>query len=129
MEEGDESSTAVFRFNTGNFSDGYARELSKQLDDEDASAMGRIAERLAALQRTADDAVLPLRLSLPEEGNRLNLYREVLIDPSQALQVDFATKLEPAPLPPGSPSRNLWLIPLLALLASLVTFLRPLRKA
>ena len=117
------------QFNKGNFSDGYARELSKQLDDEDASAMGRIAERLAALQRTADDAVLPLRLSLPKEGNRLNLYREVLIDPSQALQVDFATKLEPTPLPPGSPSRNLWLIPLLALLASLVTFLRPLRKA
>ncbi|MEN9360386.1 MAG: hypothetical protein RL095_1921 [Verrucomicrobiota bacterium] len=114
-------------FNKGNFSDAYARELSKQLDDEDASAMGRIAERLATLQRSADDAVLPLRLSLPEEGNRLQLYREVLIDPSQALQVDFATKLEPAELP-SSPSRNLWIIPLLALLASLVTFLRPLRK-
>lgn len=82
------------RYRDGYFSDSFAKAVEKTLEEEDTAVLSRVSDKIMSQQKAAMQRLLPLRITLPEEGNRLHFYREVQIEPMTEMLVSFNTKKE-----------------------------------
>ena len=104
------------KYNGGFFSDSFAKQVENTLDEEDNLALGKMSDKLMNQQKAALHKVLPLKLILPQEGRRLHFFREVQIEPTTAMTVNFTTKKDKAEIKKMNPKtrNNLMLFGLMA---------------
>ena len=82
------------RYKDGYFSDSFAKAIEKTLEEDDTQILSRVSDKIMSQQKAAMQRLLPLRVTLPEEGSRLHFYREVQIEPMAEMKVSFQTKKE-----------------------------------
>ena len=104
------------KYNGGFFSDSFAKQVENTLEEEDNQALGKMSDKLMNQQKAALQKVLPLKLILPKEGRRLHFFREVQIEPSTAMSVNFITKKEKAEIKAINPKtrNNIFLFGIMA---------------
>ncbi|MFA4943229.1 MAG: hypothetical protein WC789_00835 [Lentisphaeria bacterium] len=108
-------------FNEGKFDADYSRRLEQSLGAEEQSSLSKVAEKILDQQAAAAAELNPIRITLPEQGVRLTVFRELQIQAAAPMELrlkafgDRATRLLAPAAAAAGLTALLWLTATLAL--------------
>lgn len=76
-------------FNYGNWSADYARKIEASLGAKESESLGALAEKLIDQQQAAEAEARPIRITMPRDGRRVAMRRELQIQPNADMRVTF----------------------------------------
>ena len=117
------------KFNKGNFTASYAKEVEQSLSLEESKNLTAIADRIMNQQVAAAQKIQPLLVSFPQQGKLIHFKRNLQITPEAEMKVHFkADKIETM-IPKGTERKDATILfSLLTLLSAGLLGWRPRAK-
>jgi hypothetical protein len=76
-------------YNGGNFTPEYAQQMEQTLSADESANLAVVADKIIGQQKAAVTVARSIRVTIPEQGVKIEVQRPLVIEPNAVLRVTF----------------------------------------